>query len=868
MCECWYHAELSQTSAEQLLIRDGRDGAFLVRQSESVPGAYAICLLYLQQVHTYRVLPDDKGLLSVQSVHGVDVRRFFGLSNLISAYRRRGNGLISALHFPVSAETASRDVQCDDDVYKCSCWKDVPFTDPNRLLKLRGVANTSHNAFLQEGGPLSAELDSECSRLDREITATWSSLRILVQLFGLMSIVHVQDNEQISAVDKLIHKVSDVLQLLSSLEKRVAKTLQDCFLSSSAALSDGSPRVPSGTGSGDKGFRRNEQQVSEGSVDFGHFGFRVAHLRSILLCKGLTLNVFQVKPGENNVPRRSAPQNLSVFIGTWNMGGAPPPRSLVSWLSAKKLKGSLDDGASCDHPDLYMIGTQENPQGDREWAEYLRAALASHTSKNYKVVSSHSFGGIKLMSLVKEEYEDLVSHVQSSSVRTGISNTLGVRGAVGVSLEFDGTSLGFVTCHLVSGTEKVQKRNQSYGEILRGLVLGDEALRGFQLPLRLTYLFWAGDLNYKLDMPVVHQRLLPVDQLNQEREKKKVFLGFREEPITFPPTSRYERGSRTYDLQKAKTSGTRIVGPTWSDRILWACYPDTDVKCTSYGCVDDIVSSDHAPVFATFEIGLNFASRRDCSYTLKFLHIESIVKTPSRSRACIEFRSLCLKECPQSNVNSAHSTEGSAFLKLGWSEQDLPEITLVAGDTFTGHLLLTIRPTDGGESFGECCVSVLPTTNSTTDHQFQVSLSQRGEETGSLRGKVRVTQYPKVNPDRSPSMINRELEKVMENTTKKSCPPASPHEPTSSRSSRRSGRRRPASICCGSYSNAEYFLFEGLSSPSTPISPRPRSALVSGEQTADRAETMFRTELGRKPTSPHCMRNTSKPGRTDVMSPM
>ncbi|XP_040190387.1 phosphatidylinositol 3,4,5-trisphosphate 5-phosphatase 2B-like [Rana temporaria] len=787
MCDCWYHPELSQTSAEQLLVRDGRDGAFLVRQSESVPGAYAICLMSHQQVHTYRVLPDDKGLLAVQSAQGIDVRRFFGLPNLISAYRRKGNGLATALHFPVSKENS----QSDDDPHRCSCWKDVTFLDPKRLLP-RSSSNIPHNASLQGGTPRSAELDAECLRLDREIEATWNSLRILAQLFGCMSIIQYSD--QISAVDKLIHRMSDVLPLLSGLEIRV-------------------------------------------------------------------------KQNENNLPRRSAPRRLSVFIGTWNMGGAPPPRSLVSWLSGKHQNGAPDDGGSCDHHDLYVIGTQENPQGDREWAESLRTAVTSHTSKIYKVGGAHSVGGIRLVLLVREEHEDLISGVQTSAVRTRISNALGVRGAVGVSLDFDGTSLGFVTCHLVSGAEKVQKRNQSYGEILRGLVLGDEALRGFQLPLRLTYLFWAGDVNYKLEMPAQdvlqcvysgqHQLLLPVDQLNQEREKKKVFLGFKEEAIAFPPTCRFERGSRTYDLQKAKTSGTRIAAPSWSDRILWTCYPDAEVRCTSYGCTDEIVSSDHAPVFATFEVGVDFLAQRDCRYTLRFLQVESIVKTPSRSRASIEFRSLCLKDSPQSNVNSAHGTEGAAFLKLGWSEQDLPEIPLVGGDTFTGHLLLSIRPADGGETFGECCVSVL-SANSNSDHQFQAFLSQRGEETGSLRGKVRVTQYPNVTPERSPSVANREAEKVPENPAKKSRSPGSPRHSPASRSSKRSARRRPASICCGSYSNAEYFLFEGLCSPSTPISPRPRSALVGGEQTGEHEETMFPTESGRKPTSPHCMRNISK----------
>ncbi|XP_075690401.1 phosphatidylinositol 3,4,5-trisphosphate 5-phosphatase 2A-like [Rhinoderma darwinii] len=816
MCECWYHAELSQIFAEQLLIRDGRDGAFIVRQSESVSGAFAICLMYLQQVHTYRVLPDENGLLSVQSVQGVEVKKFPGLRELIAAYRCKGNGLMTALHYPVSQQGVAK---AADHICKCPCWNDKVYTDSRFGLSQRDGSHGTDSTILQERKQtikrqdlgqcaLMAELEKVCKNLDREIKATWQSLKTLAQVFGHTSMVLLSKGDQVSTfLDCLICSISGVLQLLSTLENMTKQACNEGFSGSSITLAThNSPCV--------KTCRGKEPQ--------------------------------HIKQSDQTRPQRIAPQSLSVFVGTWNMGDSSPPCSLSSWLSARRDEENLDTSH-----DFYMIGTQENPQGDREWAEFLRTALISQTMKQYKLVCLHSLGGIKLVLLVREEYEYLISHVQTSTVRTGISNTLGIRGAVGVSFNFNRVSLGFVTCHLVSGIEKVKKRNQKFGEILRGLTLGDETLRSFQLPLRLTYLFWAGDLNYKLDMPFQdvlhciysgqHQLLLPVDQLNQEREKKKIFLGFKEHPITFPPTCRYERGSRAYDLQKAKTTGTRVFAPSWSDRILWTSYPGTEVECTSYGCTEDIVSSDHSPVFSTFEVAA--LSKRDCSYTLKFLSIEAIIKTQSRSKGYIEFRSLCLKGTPQSSINSAHNSERAAFVKLGWSEQDLPELTLVEDleqSTCAGHLLLNIRPTDGGESYGECCVS-LRAECVNTEHHIQVFLSQRGEETGSLRGRLRVSHLPVDNLEKSSNMTGREPEKVSKNSvkvtgaTKTSC--------SHSRSSTRPNRQRPASICCESYSNAEYFLFESVSCSSMPTSPRPRSALESGEKTPEHGQKLFRDDL-------------------------
>ncbi|KAF9565994.1 hypothetical protein EC968_003963 [Mortierella alpina] len=119
------------------------------------------------------------------------------------------------------------------------------------------------------------------------------------------------------------------------------------------------------------------------------------------------------------------------------------------------------------------------------------------------------------------------------------------------------------------------------------------------------YIFWTGDLNYRLDlaqsdgtlskkkkkaklssedllsqttMPdltageIVHaiqtgqlRSLYSHDQLSAQRKTLNVFRGFHEAPLAFPPTYKFRMGSNQYDIAK------RV--PAWTDRVLWFVHP-------------------------------------------------------------------------------------------------------------------------------------------------------------------------------------------------------------------------------------------------------------------------------------------------------
>uniref|UniRef100_A0A8C1JUV1 phosphatidylinositol-3,4,5-trisphosphate 5-phosphatase n=1 Tax=Cyprinus carpio TaxID=7962 RepID=A0A8C1JUV1_CYPCA len=676
----WYHRDLSRAAAEELLARAARDGSFLVRDSESVSGAYALCVLFQKHVHTYRILPDEENFLAGQTSQGVQPKRFKTLLELIQLYLQPSQGLVTTLLFPVEREetTEERDYSDGED--------EKPPLPPR-------TASTSSSAgsapISPDTPPENVTASNGLSTISHEYLKGSYALDLEAVKQGANSLPHL--NKTLVASCKRLH--GEVDKVLCGLE-----ILSKVFDQQSASMVS----------------RMIQQTMSQGGdQELEHLVTKLAILKDLLHSHTLRLS----------------------------SGSVPAPKSMGSWILSRGLGKTLDEMAVTIPHDIYVFGTQENSVCDKEWVETLRCALKDYTETDYKPIAVQTLWNIKILCYLFV-----------------IVCFLGNKGAVGVSFMFNGTSFGFVNCHLTSGNEKIHRRNQNYLDILRQLSLGDKQLNSFDISLRFTHLFWFGDLNYRLDMDIQEilnyinrkefEPLLKVDQLNLEREKNKVFLRFAEEEITYPPTYRYERGSRdTYVWQKQKATGMRTNVPSWCDRILWKSYPETHIVCNSYGCTDDIVTSDHSPVFGTFEVGVTsqFVSKKGLPKSseqayIEFENIEAIVKTASRTKFFIEFYSTCLEEFKKSFENDTQSSDNVNFLRVSWSSKQLTTLKPILSDIEylqDQHLLLTVKSLDGYESYGECVLALKSMIGSTTQ-QFHTYLSHRGEETGNIRGSMRV----------------------------------------------------------------------------------------------------------------------------------
>jgi hypothetical protein len=155
----------------------------------------------------------------------------------------------------------------------------------------------------------------------------------------------------------------------------------------------------------------------------------------------------------------------------------------------------------------------------------------------------------------------------------------------------------FVNSHLPAHDHATQARNSAYSTIHSRTNLGVHHKRKTSI-IQHDFVFWFGDLNYRLnvadadtgakvralvakescsgaqseltDFPACSEAVLEAfrrhDQLSAERKGRRVFNGFSEAPVTFPPTYKFQPNTDKY-LRFDSSKKPKV--PAWTDRILW-----------------------------------------------------------------------------------------------------------------------------------------------------------------------------------------------------------------------------------------------------------------------------------------------------------
>ncbi|RWR88953.1 type IV inositol polyphosphate 5-phosphatase 7-like protein [Cinnamomum micranthum f. kanehirae] len=254
-------------------------------------------------------------------------------------------------------------------------------------------------------------------------------------------------------------------------------------------------------------------------------------------------------------------------------------------------------------------------------SSYMEDRDRSMGHSRYCLVASKQMVGIFLMVWVRSDLRDDVRNMKVSCVGRGLMGYLGNKGSISISMSLHQTSFCFVCSHLTSGQKEGDelRRNSDVMEILRKTrfppVHGSGDERSPETILDHDRIIWLGDLNYRIALSYrsakalveMHnwRALLEKDQqLRIEQRRGRVFEGWNEGRIYFPPTYKYSNNSDRYvgdDLHPKEKRRT----PAWCDRILWY---GRGLNQLSY-VRGESRFSDHRPVYSIFTAEVELINR-------------------------------------------------------------------------------------------------------------------------------------------------------------------------------------------------------------------------------------------------------------------
>ncbi|XP_041845250.1 SH2 domain-containing protein 1A-like [Melanotaenia boesemani] len=135
-----YHGPIGKEEGERRLAQDGRDGCYLVRNSDSVSDVFCLCVLCKGFVYTYRLQKDAAGSWAADTSPGVQKRYFRQVKNLIAAFQKPQQGLAMPLLYPVTAQVRAQ-----------------THTEQHMAGDSLSPTNSSQNSYLQQQSPKAAK---------------------------------------------------------------------------------------------------------------------------------------------------------------------------------------------------------------------------------------------------------------------------------------------------------------------------------------------------------------------------------------------------------------------------------------------------------------------------------------------------------------------------------------------------------------------------------------------------------------------------------------------------------------------------------------------------------------------------------------
>ena len=291
-----------------------------------------------------------------------------------------------------------------------------------------------------------------------------------------------------------------------------------------------------------------------------------------------------------------------IYLVAWDMSEAMPGdiNSLFEDVDESPADGSPRVDIVCVSVQHCSYGSHETSVASCEgdWLEKINQAL-----KRFEKVHCVSLWSNRIAVFVRESLLHQVSNVATATTASVIGN----RGAAAIQMMFFDTSLLFV------GVEFAQRHdgtnsNEDYFATCEGLQsLGLDGICALQTK---HHVFFLGDLKYRVarsfkdTVSLLGQGLLAEvakrDELSFEMKRNKVFVGFWEPPLTFPPNGKFLRLTDGTKPRVYAEDGT--TSPAWSTRILYKSLGHRldEATCFGYQLNTGVRSSDFSPVCARY----------------------------------------------------------------------------------------------------------------------------------------------------------------------------------------------------------------------------------------------------------------------------